>query len=435
LSPMYLVYNILLTITSVFLSPFLCFMLLIRPKYRKGLIQKLGFLPGKDLVSLEGKQPIWIHAVSVGEVMAAIPLIRELKKKYPEEKLVISTVTDTGNYTARQQVKEADSVIFFPFDYPGIVRKVITRVRPRLFITLETEIWPNFLRELNRLKIPAIMVSGRISSNSYRQYRFFSFFFKRVLENISFFCMQSETDASRIAAIGARPERLRITGNLKLNQNIPIRIPEDKKGLFLSLNLREGQNIFIAGSTHRGEEEIILAVFRELKKEFPDLILLLAPRHPERFSEVASLLQGMEFNSIRRTEISPSSGGRGAIEVILLDTIGELFKFYGIGTVIFIGGSLVPIGGHNILEPAIYKKAVLFGPHMDNFSDISQILSSTGAGICVGNEKELLTRARALLLDEGLRESLGKAALKVIEENQGALHKSVDVIEQFLRHQ
>jgi 3-deoxy-D-manno-octulosonic-acid transferase len=279
------------------------------------------------------------------------------------------------------------------------------------------------------------MVSGRISSNSYRQYRFFSFFFKKVLENISFFCMQSETDASRITAIGARPERLRITGNLKLNQNIPIRIPEDKKGLFLSLNLREGQNIFIAGSTHRGEEEIILAVFRELKKEFPDLILLLAPRHPERFSEVASLLQGMEFNSIRRTEISLSSGGRGEVEVIILDTIGELFKFYGIGTVIFIGGSLVPIGGHNILEPAIYKKAVLFGPHMDNFSDISQILSSTGAGICVGNEKELLTRARALLLDEGLRESLGKAALKVIEENQGALHKSIEVIEQFLTHQ
>jgi 3-deoxy-D-manno-octulosonic-acid transferase len=432
---MYPIYNILLTITSVFLSPFLCFMLFIRPKYRKGLIQKLGFLPGEALVSLEGKQPIWIHAVSVGEVMAAIPLIRELKKKYPEEKLVISTVTDTGNYTARQQVKEADSVIFFPFDYPGIVRKVITRVRPRLFITLETEIWPNFLRELNRLKIPAIMVSGRISSNSYRQYRFFSFFFKKVLENISFFCMQSETDASRITAIGARPERLRITGNLKLNQNIPIRIPEDKKGLFLSLNLREGQNIFIAGSTHRGEEEIILAVFRELKKEFPDLILLLAPRHPERFSEVASLLQGMEFNSIRRTEISLSSGGRGEVEVIILDTIGELFKFYGIGTVIFIGGSLVPIGGHNILEPAIYKKAVLFGPHMDNFSDISQILSSTGAGICVGNEKELLTRARALLLDEGLRESLGKAALKVIEENQGALHKSIEVIEQFLTHQ
>ena len=432
---MYPIYNILLTITSVFLSPFLCFMLFIRPKYRKGLIQKLGFLPGKALVSLKGKQPIWIHAVSVGEVMAAIPLIRELKKKYPGEKLVISTVTDTGNYTARQQVKEADAVIFFPFDYPGIVRKVITRVRPRLFITLETEIWPNFLRELNRLKIPAIMVSGRISSNSYRQYRFFSFFFKRVLENISFFCMQSETDASRIAAIGARPERLRITGNLKLNQNIPIRIPEDKKGLFLSLNLREGQNIFIAGSTHRGEEEIILAVFRELKKEFPDLILLLAPRHPERFSEVASLLQGMGFNSIRRTEISLSSGGRGEVEVILLDTIGELFKFYGIGTVIFIGGSLVPIGGHNILEPAIYKKAVLFGPHMDNFSDISQILSSTGAGICVGNEKELLTRARALLLDEGLRESLGKAALKVIEENQGALHKSIEVIEQFLTHQ
>jgi len=428
---MYLIFNILLIITSIVLFPFLCLMLIIRPKYRKGLVQKLGFLPESVLDPLEGRQPLWVHAVSVGEVMAAIPLIRELKKRYPGERFVISTVTDTGNYTARQQIKEADAVIFFPFDYPRIVRKVISQVRPHLFVTLETEIWPNFLRELNRFKIPAVMVSGRISSNSYRRYRFFSFFFKKVLENISFFCMQSETDARRIISIGARPEKLRTTGNLKLNQNIPIRIPEDKNGLFLSLNLREGQSILIAGSTHRGEEEIILRVFRELKREFPELILLLAPRHPERFPEVAALLEDKGFRSVRRTAINPSSGDH-TVEIILLDTIGELFKFYSIGTVIFIGGSLVPIGGHNILEPAIYKKAVLFGPHMDNFSDISQILSSKGAGICVRNEKELLERARALLLDEGLRESLGKAALEVIEENQGALRKSIEVIEQFL---
>jgi 3-deoxy-D-manno-octulosonic-acid transferase len=429
---MYPIYNILLMITSIIFFPLLCFMLIIRPKYRKGLAQKLGFLPRNTLDSLRGEQPIWIHAVSIGEVMSAIPLIRELKKKYPGEKLIISTVTDTGNFTAKQQVKEADAVIFFPFDYPPIVKKVINQLRPRLFINLETEIWPNFLRELNHLKIPVIMVSGRISSYSYHQYRFFSFFFKKVLENISFFCMQSETDARRIVSIGAKPERLMVTGNLKLNQNIPIRIPEDKEGLFLSLNLRESQNILIAGSTHRGEEEIILTVFRKLKQEFPDLVLLLAPRHPERFSEVAALLKGMGFKSIRRTEINLSSGGDSGVEVILLDTIGELFKFYSIGTVIFIGGSLVPIGGHNILEPAIYKKAVLFGPHMDNFSDISQILSSKGAGICVRNEKELFAQIRSLLLDGDLRASLGRAALKVIEENQGALKKSIEVIEQFL---
>jgi len=363
--------------------------------------------------------------------MAAIPLIRELKKKYPEEKIVLSTVTDTGNYTARQQLKEADAVIFFPFDYPGIVGKIIKKVKPHLFITLETEIWPNFLQRLNHHKIPAIMVSGRISSNSYHKYRLFSFFFRKVLENISFFCMQSKIDAQRIMNIGAKPERVKITGNLKLNQNIPIRIPEDRQGLFLSLNIRENQNILIAGSTHRGEEEIILNVFKKLKGEFPDLVILLAPRHPERFSEVSTLLENKGFRSIRRTEIKPSSTPDN-FEVILLDTIGELFKFYSIGTVIFIGGSLVPIGGHNILEPAIYKKAVLFGPFMDNFSEISQILEERGAGIRVRNEEEFFFQGRKLLLNGDLRESLGRSALEVIEENQGALRKSIEVIERFL---
>jgi 3-deoxy-D-manno-octulosonic-acid transferase len=428
---MNLAYNFLLIVTSFFISPFLLFMLFIRPRYRRGLVQKLGFLPQNSLAPLKGKQPIWIHAVSVGEVMAAIPLIRELKKKYPQEKIVVSTVTDTGNYTARQQVKEADVVIFFPFDYPGIVGKVIDRVNPHLFITLETEIWPNFLHELSHHRIPAVMVSGRISANSYRQYRLFSFFFQRVLENISFFCMQTKIDAQRIVAIGARPERIKITGNLKLNQNIPIRIPEDRSGLFLSLKLRENQNVFIAGSTHRGEEEIVLTVFKKLQGEFPDLVLLLAPRHPERFSEVATLLEDRGFRSIRRTEINPASEA-DHFEVILLDTIGELFKLYSIGTVIFIGGSLVPIGGHNILEPAIYKKAVLYGPYMDNFSEISQILESRGAGIRVRNGEELFLQASKLLLNEDLRESLGKSALEVIEENQGALQKSVEVIGQFL---
>lgn len=429
---MYPLYNILIITASILLFPFFILMLLLRPKYRKGLSQKLGFLPSGLFKTLEGKEPIWIHAVSVGEVMAALPLVRELKKRYADLGLVISTVTDTGNFTAREQVKEADCVIFFPFDYPLIVRRVIKRVKPQLFITLETEIWPNFLRELNRLEIPAIMVSGRISAHSFRHYRFFSFFFRKVLKNFSFFCMQSEIDAERIVAIGAPPEKLKVTGNLKLNQNIPIRIPEDKEALFTTLHLQDGKKIFIAGSTHRGEEEIVLKVFKELKKEFYDLVLLLAPRHPERFEEVASLIEDMGFKLVRRTQIDSIEAKDK--EVILLDTIGELFKFYSIGTVIFIGGSLVPVGGHNILEPAIYKKAVLFGPYMDNFPEISQILLNKGAGICVRDEKEFIERARVLLLNEDLRESLGEKALKVIEDNQGVLTRNMEVIQEFLNH-
>jgi 3-deoxy-D-manno-octulosonic-acid transferase len=259
-------------------------------KYRSGLSQKVGFVPDSILSKLSGERPVWIHAVSVGEVMTAIPLVRKLKKKYPDQKIVLSTVTVTGNYTATLNAKETDAVIYFPFDYPFIVKRVIRAINPKLFITLETELWPNFLKALKRKHIPSVVISGRISKNSYQRYRWTRFFFSKVLENIDAFYMQTDVDARRIIDIGALQGRVVTVGNLKFDQSLPIVTPEEKAELYSTLYVNEGQKIFIAGSTHRGEEDIILDIFKTLRKNHPDLLLILAPRHPERFNEVFNLI-------------------------------------------------------------------------------------------------------------------------------------------------
>lgn len=424
---MYFIYNILLFIISLLLSPFILFAVLREKKYRKGLSQKLGFLPQHLLQKILGDRPVWIHAVSVGEVMATIPLIQEIKKRYPSQKIVLSTVTFTGNYTASIRVKEVDTVLYFPFDYPFIVKRVIKKINPKLFITLETEIWPNFLRELKRSNITSVVISGRISNNSYYKYRWSRFFFSKVLDNIDAFCMQTEVDTRRIINIGARPERVITIGNLKFDQRVPILSAEEKTGLYSVLNLKEGQRIFIAGSTHKGEEDIVLEVFKSLKKGYEDLILMLAPRHPERFNEVAHLLSHHRLSSIKKTEIKMAKR-ENHYDVILLDTIGELSKLYSIGTIIFVGGSLVSIGGHNVLEPVAYKKAVIFGPHMENFSEISRSLKESGGGLQVHNREEFLLKARMLLQDDTVRDKLGEQAFKVIAHNQGAIKKVMEVI-------
>jgi 3-deoxy-D-manno-octulosonic-acid transferase len=423
---MYLIYNILLFITSLLSSPLILFAI-VKKKYRKGLSQKLGFLPQYLLLKISGSRPFWIHAVSVGEVMTTIPLIQEIKRRYPSQRIVLSTVTVTGNYTATIKAREVDAVLYFPFDYPLIVKRVIRKIKPKLFITLETEIWPNFLRELKRNNIPSAVISGRISNHSYYKYRWSRFFFSKVLDNIDAFCMQTEVDTKRIIDIGARADRVITIGNLKFDQRVPIMSSEEKAVLYSTLNLKEGQRIFIAGSTHKGEEDIILEVFKSLKKSYQDLILMLAPRHPERSNEVANLLSRYRLSSIKKTEIKMNKRGNQH-DVILLDTIGELSKLYSIGTIIFVGGSFVSIGGHNVLEPVAYKKAVIFGPHMENFSEISRSLRKSGGGLQVNNQEEFLLKARMLLQNDTVQEELGEQAFKVIAHNQGAIKKAMEVI-------
>jgi len=430
---MYILYNSMLYLVTILFLPLFILLLIINKRYRDGLLQKLGVIRWNAVSACSGSRPVWVHAVSVGEVMAALPLVRELKRAFPRQPILLSTATATGKATAERSSQFIDRVIFFPFDYPWCSRLFISRFQPLAFIALETELWPNFLRELNRRNIPAVMVSGRISSRSFPRYRMFKFFFQRVLANLTCCCMQSSADAQRLIELGAEPAAVRVTGNLKFDQALSEVSREITEKRCRDLNLNPEQPVFIAGSTHKGEEEIILAAFRELKKNFSGLVLILAPRHPGRFDEVAALIQetGMPFN--RKTALSAAAEGPG--DVILLDTIGELATLYSIATIVFIGGSLVPVGGHNLLEAAVFKKPVLFGPHMDSCAEIANALQRNGGGIEVADQAGLIKQARLLLSDRGLRESAGAHAYQVIADNSGALQKSMDVLKPIIEQQ
>ncbi|MCK9419456.1 MAG: 3-deoxy-D-manno-octulosonic acid transferase [Nitrospirae bacterium] len=413
---MYILYNLLLIIATVLSLPVILFKLITVPKYRGGMTQKLGRLRKGVMTAIQGSRPIWVHAVSVGEVMAAHPLIRELKKKYPHRKLILSTVTVTGNYTARRRVPEADAVFYFPFDFPCVVRRVIQGINPQIVLVAETELWPNFFRELKRAGIPSAVINGRISPNSHRNYRKFRSFFSQVFDNVTLFCMQSEADADRIKDIGADPEKVMVTGNLKFDQKLP-------KITSAPVSLALGKKVITAGSTHRGEEAALLEVFKRLREKYPDLLLIIAPRHPERFNEVEGLINRAGYDCQRRTLL------KGPVkDVLLLDTIGELRSFYSLCDIAFIGGSLVKVGGHNLLEPAAMKKPVIFSRYMFNFKEISEALLSAGGGVMVKDKTELYIQIDNLLSDKELARSMGERAFSVIEMNSGAARKTIDAI-------
>ena len=417
---MYVIYNLFLIIATVLLFPVILFKLITVPKYRGGITQKLGRLRKGVMRVIRGTRPIWVHAVSVGEVMAAHPLIRELKKKYPDQKLVLSTVTVTGYYTARRRVPEADAVFFFPFDYPWIVRRVIRGINPCIVLIAETELWPNFFRELKKAGIPSAVINGRISLASFKNYMRFSKFFSRVFSYVDLFCMQSEADAVRIKDIGADPNKVIVTGNLKFDQKIP------------TTQLRPfvvgpGKKVITAGSTHRGEEAVLLDIFSQLRTKYPELLLILAPRHPERFDEVAGLINKAGYECQRRTRL------RGQVnDVLLLDTIGELRAFYALCDIAFVGGSLVKVGGHNLLEPAAMKKPVIFSRYMFNFKEISEALIAAGGGVMVKDKGELLFQCDKLLTDRELAKRMGEQAFRVIEMNSGAAKKTIDAVNRLI---
>ena len=414
---MYILYNLLLVLLTVVLSPVIIFKLATVPKYRGGITQKLGRVRTSITKLLgKGKKAIWVHAVSVGEVMAAHPLIRELKKKYPDRPLLLSTVTVTGNLTARQRVPEADAVFYFPFDYPWIVRRVISRIDPAIVLIAETELWPNFFRELGRRRIPSAVINGRISLGSFGRYRKFSSFFAEVFKSVTLFCMQSLEDASRIRDIGAQPDQVMVTGNLKFDQKIAV--VQDPP-----ISIVGGRSVITAGSTHRGEEAILLDVFTRLRKKYPDLALIIAPRHPERFNEVCGLITNAGYECQRRTRL------KGPVkDIVLLDTIGELRAFYSVCDIAFVGGSLVKVGGHNLLEPAAAKKPIVFSRYMFNFKEISEAIIRAGGGVMVKDMEELYHQFDALLADKHHAAEMGKRAYEVIAANSGATSRTIEAI-------
>jgi len=402
---------------------FLLWPVLVR-KLGKGLKQRFGFLD-QSIRRIEDENIILAHGASVGEVVAMANLIRALEKEFPNFKFVISTLTTTGQAMGRKVIPGASAFIYFPFDFSWVARRLLDTIRPRLFIITETELWPNFIMETKKRGIPVVLANGRISSRSFGKYRVARFFMKEVMRNIDLFIMQSKIDAERIISLGADASRVTVAGNLKFDMGSHIPSLAD-------LDFEINRTIFVAGSTHRGEEEIILDVYLEIIKSHPDMVLVLAPRHLERLVEVEKLLSNRNLKSIRRTEFSSKFELNKSSQVILLDTIGELNRFYALARIVFVGGSLVPVGGHNILEPASLGKAVLFGPHMDNFREIANSFISKGGGRVVSNRVELLKNILGLLSNDKELERMGKTAREIVEAHKGASEKSARLIKKLL---
>ncbi|HEX7630413.1 MAG TPA: 3-deoxy-D-manno-octulosonic acid transferase [Candidatus Methylomirabilis sp.] len=417
-------YSVALGVFFIGLAPSVLAQMLLRGKYRRGIRERLG-----AVAPWEGAQtPIWLHAVSVGEVMAALPLARALRARRPEIPLLVSTTTETGRAVAEQRLPAA-RFVFFPLDFGWTVRRALGRLRPRLVLLTETELWPNFLSTCAVRGIPVVVINGRLSPRSFPRYRLVRWWFGRVLRNVRLFCMQSSQDAERIVALGAPADRVRVTGNLKYD------FPSfdeavDVAALRRSLGLPAGRRLVVAGSTHRGEEDAMLEAFRTAANSRPDLCLLIAPRHPERLEEVERLVARAGLACVRRSRAEaqpPEEGG-----AILLDTIGELARLYAAASVVFIGGSLIPHGGQNILEPAAHSRPVIHGPHMANFAEMRDRFRDAGAAIQVEDAAGLF-RALEVLLDDSLEaERMGKAGRGIVAAHRGATQRTADLVDALL---
>jgi 3-deoxy-D-manno-octulosonic-acid transferase len=393
----------------------------------------MGYLPVS--FNLDGEDSIWIHAVSVGEALTARALITDLRDRYPGLRLYLSTTTLTGQQIARTRLQGVDAVFFFPFDLPVFVNRTLRLVRPRVFVMMETEIWPNLLRACRRQGVKTVLVNGRISSRSYPRYRLARGFFKQVLADVDRFCMQSDESVRRIIDIGADPKRVTVTGSLKFDSlEIPVATAHGKprERVLRFFRLSPNRTVLVAGSTMRGEESAVLGAFAKIKATMPSALLVLAPRHPQRFTEVERLARDAGFVTIKRSELPIDAEPRA--DVVVLDSIGELAQLYQVSTAVFVGGSLEDHGGHNILEPAIFGKPILFGPYMRNFKEIAEAFLSNDAAIQVQTERELNTALLALVTDPVRRARLGAAARALVEANRGAKTKTLEVIGQLLPH-
>jgi len=463
---MYFLYSFALGLLFLILLPHFLYQAFRHGKYAGSFKQRLGWLP--EAARADGRRTIWLHAVSVGEFLAARPLIKQIKVCWPESRLVVSTTTLTGQRLAQSQPHLLDAIFYFPFDWKFAVRRAINWVRPSAVIILETELWPNFLRECRGSGVVTILANGRISRRSFDRYRLLGPLIKAVIHDLSFMVMQSEADAQRARELGSQADRVLICGNLKYdvlgvggwgmgasertdaNPQPPIPNPcqEIDRRFGLSLSSR----LIVAGSTSNGEEEILLAVLREVRREsgLQDTRLLIAPRHPERFEEVASLISGSGFTFARRSQLSASTVGevsasRAAVavepssseDVLLLDSIGELASVYRFAAVVFVGGSLVPRGGHNIIEPAAFAKPIVVGPYTDNFREIVSDFKRAHALVQITPSEAAIVKMLAgefasLLSDEERARAIGERARDILLANGGATACTIEAIKKLL---
>lgn len=395
-----------------------------------GLRERLGRWPDDLMAGLRRRRPVWVHAVSVGEVTAAAPLLREIKRRYPSLCVLVTTVTATGRQTVIERVPQADATAYFPLDFPRVVDRVLRVVDPRLFLCVETELWPNFLFGLARRGVPAFLINARLTERSAGRYARARALFGPALDGLYGVAAQTAADAARFAAIGADPSRILITGNLKFDQGL------DDSGAptidrRAELGLSSQQWLWVAGSTHAAEEPVLLEAYRRLDE--PRLVLLLAPRHLDRLDKVEGLVRQAGCEPIRRSALKAGlQGAAAARRVIILDSLGELASFYRGAAVAFVGGTLAPIGGHNLLEPAARAVPVLFGPHTHKCEEIAQALLAAEAGVRVDTVEALCEQVRRLLSDERERAAMGRRGWDMVARNQGAVERTLALLHPWL---
>lgn len=420
----YLLYNLALGVAFVATLPALPLLFLLGTHYRSGFAQRLGFYPEATRRSLASTRPVWIHAASMGEVRSAEPLVREFKARAPERKVLVSTFTATGNRIARQ-ISGVDAAIFLPLDFPWSVRRALNTFEPSLLVIVETEIWPNLLRAAFKRGIPTVLLSGRLSEKAFVRYSRLSGFFRRVLNFFTCLGMQSPADAARIENLGAVASKVTVVGSLKFAAR-----PLDSAWEKITSAKDPARQLIVAGSSHRGEEEILIEAYMSARARFPGLSLVLAPRHPERFAEVERLLLKTAVNFQRKTRITAKE--YFAHDILLLDTVGDLPGFFAAADIAFIGGSLVDGGGHNLLEPARLRKPILFGPYMSNFRSIADEMKRNGAAVEVRDAVDLSRVLIHLLKDSDQLRLMGERAARVAGANRDALMLNFKLAERYL---
>lgn len=424
---MYVFYNVLVTLAFfIVVLPYFLYRLTKEKGFGNRFRQNMGLVRKEEIAPVANANCIWIHGASVGEMVAVSPLVKEIKRVMPERKVLVSAVTVGGYDMARQIMPEADAIINFPLDLPFVASSMVDRIRPGIFMMVETELWPNFLRAVRKRNIPVMMVNGRISEKSAKNYRYLYGLLRDMFDTISRFCMQSSIDANYITQLGADPEKVFVTGNTKFDQTYAEVTPEDLAAYKTELGLEEdAYPIIVAGSTHATEEDAVLTSFIALRKKIPRARLIIAPRKLNRLEEIKSLIADLGFEMGLRSELKEMEGRRPSYPVLLMDTIGELGRIYAVGDIVFVGGSLVHYGGHNVLEPAAHAKPILVGPSMEDFKESYSLLSKAGACRMISDTAGLTEAFLEIAGDDALRKKMGDASIQIIQENRGAALKTI----------
>ncbi len=427
---MQLLYNLAAILVVIVIIP----IFLIRSVREKGFVerikQSLGFFPEGALDPVAKKNCIWVHAASVGEIVATSPLIKEFRREFPKSPILVSVVTTSGYEMANRIIKDSDSIIYFPLDLPFVAASVLRRIHPRIFLNVETELWPNFFMTARQMHIPVMMVNGRISEKSVRRYKYMFSILTDMIGTVKFFAMQSPIDADYIKQLGAPEELVTVTGNTKFDQTYTDVTPEEREKILSDMGLKDADGILLAGSTHRNEENYILRAFKAIRETHPKAKLVIAPRELLRTNEVINICKRTGLKVGTRTELQKRPPNDE--DIIILDTIGELGKVYSVGDVIYVGGSLVTHGGHNILEPAAHGKAIIVGHHMENFKDTHALFKNRNACVTVNNPEELVEETKKLFDDPAHRRQLEDETLKIVRENRGASRKSAILLRKVL---